>query len=82
MNICVSDELIDLKAQLGARGYNIVSSDEYYDAMICNLKETDLSQISGGNSIKNHEVLIIDSGSKTVYDIENILLNRSYTSLY
>lgn len=82
MNIYVSEELYDLKLQLKARGYNIVSSNEYYDAMICNLKEIDLSQIPVFSSAKNHEVLIIDSGSKSVYDIENILLNRSYTSLY
>ncbi|GIM28971.1 hypothetical protein CPJCM30710_16370 [Clostridium polyendosporum] len=82
MNIFISNDLKELREKLIERGYNIVSCNEVYDAIICNLKETDLSQLRMCNNYKSNGILIIDSGSKNVDDIENILINRSYSSLF
>lgn len=82
MNIFISNDLKELRGKLIEKGHNIVSCNDVYDAIICNLKETDLSQLRMSNNHKSDGILIIDSGSKNVDDIENILINRSYSSLF
>ncbi|QAA30414.1 MULTISPECIES: YkuS family protein [Clostridium] len=81
MNLYVSDELKNIKNGLEERGYNIVSCNEQYDAIICNLKEEDISHLPSCKSYKSEGVLIIDSGSKDIDDIENILINRVYSTI-
>jgi hypothetical protein len=81
MNLYVSDELKNLKLQLEKRGYNIVTCNENYDAIICNLKEIDLSHLPFCKSYKSEGIVIIDSGSKNADDIENILINRVYSAI-
>ncbi|GKU25828.1 YkuS family protein [Clostridium folliculivorans] len=81
MNLYISDELKNLKSQLEKRGYKIVTCNEQYDAIICNLKEVDLSHLPSCKSYKSEGIVIIDSGSKNVDDIENILINRVYSAI-
>lgn len=77
MKLYISSELPKLREQLGTRGFEIVdNSQDYYDAAICNLKEVNLSELNFKNN--NYDcTLIIDSGSKNIDDIENILMNKN-----
>lgn len=78
MDIWVSGELICIKEELNNRGYKVTSqrNNLHYDAIICDLKNIDLAQIVGQISVKKEGVLIIDSGSKSIDEIEYILNNR------
>ena len=84
MNICVSEELNEIKNELISRGYSIVSeiNNVPCDAIICNLKDEGLLSISSQNSIKLEGTLIIDCGSKTVDEIEYIINNRIYSAIF
>jgi broad-specificity NMP kinase len=84
MKICISDELKNVRAELKKRGYEIVSvnSNIECDAMICDLKNGGLQNINCENNIKKDGILIIDIGSKSIDEIEYILKNRIYTSLF
>ncbi|MDD3223114.1 MAG: YkuS family protein [Clostridium sp.] len=84
MKICIPDELNNIKKQLEDRGYEIVSfkSKEKCDAVICDLKNGGLSNLNGENNIKKDGMLIIDIGSRNIDEIENILKNRLYTSIF
>lgn len=83
MIINVSNELSNLKEELAKRGYNIVSNENNTpcDAIICNLKNGGLMSLTMQNNVRSEGTLIIDSGSKTIEEIEYILNNRVYTSL-
>lgn len=83
MIINVSNELSNLKEELTKRGYNVVSNENSMpcDAIICNLKNGGLMNLTMQNNIRSEGTLIIDSGSKTIEEIEYILNNRVYTSL-
>lgn len=77
MKLYISTELSKLKEQLGTRGFEIVdSSQDCYDAAICNLKDINFSELNF-NKDKFDCILIIDSGSKNIDDIENILMNKN-----
>ena len=84
MVICVSEELNYIKDELINRGYNVVSNTNSMlcDAIICNLKNGGLIGLNAQNNVKREGTLIIDSGSKSVDEIEYILNNRVYSSLF
>ena len=83
MNLYVCEGLEYLKSQLEERGYNTnLNDNDHYDAIICNIKDIDLASLNIINNIKHEGTLIIDAGSKSIDDIEYILYNRSYSSLF
>ena len=84
MNICVSEDLEEIKKELINRGYSIMSNINNIscDAIICNLKEGGLLSINSQNNIKLEGTLIIDCGSKTVDEIEYILNNIIYSAIF
>ena len=83
MNLYICEGLEYLKSQLEERGYNTnVNGNDHYDAIFCNIKDIDLASLSIINNIKHEGTLIIDAGSKSIDDIEYILYNRSYSSLF
>lgn len=84
MKVYVSDNLKYIKDELSKRGYSIDDnkSHEPYDAIICNIKNGGLSSINLQGNIRNEGTLIIDSGSKTIDEIENILNSRVYSSIF
>ncbi len=83
MTICVSDELDYIREELINRGYNVVSNTSApCDVIICNLKNGGLINLSIQNSVRREGTLIIDSGSKSIDEIEYILNNRVYSSLF
>lgn len=82
MVICVSEELQDIKQQLEIRGYKVVSDASICDIIICNLKNSGLINLNIQNNIKTEGTLIIDSGKKTIEEIEYIINNRIYSSLF
>jgi hypothetical protein len=83
MTICVANELEYVKEELEKRGYIIISklSEAPCNAIICNLKNGGLTNYNLQNSNKTEGTLIIDSGCKTIDEIEYILNNRVYSSL-
>lgn len=84
MKIYVSGELEHIKNELKQRGYIVDESlNSESDAIICNLKSNDiLSENKTHQNIKQEGILIIDYGSKTIDDIENIINNRCYSGLF
>lgn len=83
MVIYVSDELENVKTELLKRGYNIVSNNNMpCDVIICNLKNGGLTNLNFQSNARREGTLIIDSGSKTIDQIEYILNNRVYSSLF
>lgn len=83
MKVYVSTELDYIKEELRNRGYIIVEdSSTPCDAIICNLKNSDLTSMNMQGNIKREGTLIIDSGSKSIEDIDYILNNRVYSSLF
>lgn len=84
MVVCVSDELRDIKDELEKRGYKVITSldNEPCDAVICNLKNGGLTKLTMKNSLNRTGTLIVDVGYKNVDDIEYILNNRTYSSIF
>lgn len=85
MVICISQELKYLHNELVKKGYTVINnrnSNTFCDAIICNLKEGGLININMQNNIRREGTLIIDSGSKTIEEIEYILCNRVYSSIF
>jgi hypothetical protein len=83
MNVFVSPDLYYIKEELRNRGYSIVEDGAVpCDAIICNLKNCDLNSFNVQTSLKREGTLIIDSGSKTISDIDYILNNRVYSPLF
>lgn len=82
MNIYIEDEFRQIRDGLLQRGYNIIlDNSALCDAVICNLKNCDFATISGQINLKREGALIIDCGSKSIDDIDNILNNRSYSNI-
>ncbi|MBM7872176.1 putative Fe-Mo cluster-binding NifX family protein [Clostridium pascui] len=84
MVICVSEELNHISNELKKRGYNIIKSlgECNCDVIICNLKDGGLNRLTMEHTLKNEGVLIVDLGSKNIDEIENILNNRTYSSIF
>lgn len=84
MKIYVSKELAEIKMELRERGYEIIEeeSDSPCDAIICNLKRGGLKSLNMKTNIKSEGTLIIDSGKKTVEELENIINNKVYNGLF
>ncbi len=83
MHIYVSEGLELIKEELTKRGYTIdTSTNSPYDAIICDIKEVDLSSLRLIENVKLEGTLIIDAGNKSINDIEYILNNRSYSALF
>lgn len=83
MKIYVSKELEYIKEELVNRGYSVVDSISVpCDAIICDLKNGGLSNLNIQSNVRREGTLIIDSGSKSIEEIEYILNNRSYSSLF
>jgi hypothetical protein len=83
MIICVSEELDHIKLELMNRGYSIVSNTiSPCDVIICNLKNGGLINLNVQSNVRREGTLIIDSGSKSIDEIEYILNNRVYSSLF
>lgn len=84
MKIFVSEELRYIKQELRKRGYNVIDEirNKECDVIICNLKNGGLINSNIYNSVKEEGMLIIDSGSKSIEEIECILNNRSYNRLF
>lgn len=83
MTICVSSELDYIKEELTKRGYNVVSNTSMpCDVIICNLKNGGLNNLNVQTNFRREGTLIIDLGSKSIDEIEYILNNRVYSSLF
>jgi len=85
MVICISKELEYLQDELVKRGYTVINNRDNNtccDAIICNLKDGGLINLNMQNNIRREGTLIIDSGSKNIDEIEYILSNRVYSSLF
>lgn len=85
MVICISEELEYLQVELVKRGYTVINNRDnntYCDAIICRLKDGGLINLNMQNNIKSEGTLIIDSGSKTIDEIEYILCNRVANSMF
>ena len=83
MNVYISPELEYIKMELQNRGYNVVEDSNIpCDAIICNLKSCEINSFNIQNNLKREGTLIIDSGSKTIEDIDYILNNRVYSSIF
>lgn len=82
MVVCISSNLKSIGNDLKSRGYIVVEELNGIDpdAIICNIKEGELTSIINTNSLKREGTLIIDYGSKSIDDIENILNNRTNIS--
>ncbi|MGE5627091.1 MAG: YkuS family protein [Solirubrobacterales bacterium] len=82
MKIYVSPEFNNLKEQLKELGYEIIDEKiTKCDAIICDLKKDGLRKINFQTNIKNEGTLIIDLGSKSLQDLDNILSNRVYSNI-
>jgi len=85
MVICISQDLEYLQDELIRRGYTVISntdSSTRCDAIICNLKNGGLKNLGMQNNIKRDGTLIVDSGYKTIEEIEYILSTRVYSSIF
>ena len=85
MVICISQELHYLQEELVKRGYTVINNRDNNtncDVIICDLKDGGLINLNMQNNIKREGTLIIDSGSKTIEEIEYILCNRVYSLIF
>lgn len=84
MLIYVSNDLLYIREELIKRGYSVIDKKTYSpcDAIICDLKNGGLLSINLQSNVKTDGTLIIDSGSKTIDEIENIINNRVYSALF
>lgn len=80
MHIYVSSELDYLKTELMKKGYKLADDPYKSDVILTNLKETNINKIN--NKLRNTNIMIIDSASRNINDIENILLNYYDSGLY
>lgn len=80
MYVYISNELEHLRKEFIEKGYRIIEDPYKSDVIITNLKESNLPNIN--NKLKNSNIIIIDSASKNINDIENILINYYGNKLY
>lgn len=76
MKIYLTPELNYLKDDLETLGHTVVNSNiKNIEAVICDLKNQQNKEEDILNNIyyRNNDILVIDSGSKSINDIENIL---------
>lgn len=76
MKIYLTPELNYLKDDLETLGHTVVNSNiRNIEAVICDLKNQQNREVDILNNIynRNNDILVIDSGSKSINDIENIL---------
>ncbi|SHE87643.1 YkuS family protein [Clostridium fallax] len=79
MNIYVSDKLKDFINPLEKKGYKVArKKDENFEALICSVKEEDLSNFQ--EKIKLNNILVIDSRSKSIDEIDIILRNKHFNN--
>lgn len=84
MKIFVSKELEEIKSELRNKGYEIIEEDcdSACDAIICNLKRGGLKSLNMKTNLKSEGTLIIDSGKKSVEELEYIINNKVYSGLF
>lgn len=84
MKIYISPEYKDIKNQLEDKGYEIIeeNSNIICDAIICNLKMGELKKVNLLTNVKNEGTLIIDLGNKSADEIECIINNKVYSSIF
>ncbi|SHK00817.1 YkuS family protein [Paramaledivibacter caminithermalis] len=84
--IAVNNIPNDIKDSLIKRGYSIVddSYDGYVDAILYNSDNGSLSYLNMFDNVidMNNGAFIVDVRNKTLDEIENIIKNRSYTSIF
>lgn len=76
MKIYLTPKLNYLKDDLETLGHTVVNSNiRNIEAVICDLKNQQNREVDILNNIynRNNDILVIDSGSKSINDIENIL---------
>ncbi|SFB32119.1 YkuS family protein [Clostridium frigidicarnis] len=76
MKIYLTPKLNYLKDDLETLGHTVVNSNiRNIEAVICDLKNQKNREEDILNNIynRNNDILVIDSGSKSINDIENIL---------
>lgn len=81
MKIAVSREYNNIANELSKKGYDVYLENEKcgnYDVIICDLKNDDLIKYNFGSTYKKDGTLIIDKGSKSTSEIENIIKMREY----
>lgn len=69
MRIYISNEISYLKEEFIKKRYEIAESPYKSDVILTNLKENHIN-----NKFGNYNAIIIDSASRGVEDIENILI--------
>jgi hypothetical protein len=90
--VAVQNSLLNIKHELGNRGYTIVDLENYnypIDAAIYEGNSFQISYISGNNMPEmsnskrsSYGVLIINSLGKSVDEIEDMLKTRYYSPLF
>lgn len=81
MKIAISRDYLDLAMELSQKGYEVsieCDKSDNCDIIICNLKNDDLVKYNFGSTYKKEGTLIIDKGSKSTIEIENIIKSRGY----
>lgn len=83
MIIFVPKELDHIGKELKDRGYEITNNKNIpCDVIVCDLKNNGLMDTNLENNLKPEGTLIIDSGRKSTDEIDKIIFNRVYNSIY
>ncbi len=82
MIIYVSSELKKIKSELINRGYKVMENSKLSDIIICDLKNEGIFSQNIVSNSRSEGTLIIHAGSKSIEEIENIINNRIYSSLF
>ncbi|WP_138204191.1 YkuS family protein [Haloimpatiens lingqiaonensis] len=83
MIVFVPEDMKYISNELKNRGYEVTNNkDMPCDIIICDLKNHGLLDANLENNLKAEGTLIIDSGKKTVDEIDRIIFNRVYSSIY
>ncbi|MBU5592400.1 YkuS family protein [Clostridium sp. MSJ-4] len=79
MKVYVSGNLESIKSSLIDKGYEVVNEiNEGCEAIICDIKNSDISSLNINKYKGINGVLVIDYGSKNVEDIDNIINDRNF----
>lgn len=84
MRISVQENLSALKSFLKSRGYDVVDNSEGLpsDVFIYSHENMDLSLLESSINPSYRGTLIINADNLSLSDIENMIKNRTYTSLF